>query len=299
MKAYLTHTSRPARFTQLGGVSVLAFATLLIAGAFTAAQATVVYTTGFEAPGYTQTGLGGQDSWAASTSYTVQSGGLDYSGGDVGNDGGLQSAVTTSPNHSDNAIHTFSSQTGDVYFSYMLNWDWTSANSGEAGWFYLGQLNATTSSLGIIALPNPELIRGRIIESNNATNNSSTTEPFADATTVMIVGKISKSGSNGSNYDTLEFITNPTGLDEPISWTNSVTADSGVSSIDRVVLRMLEGVDGDLSGDTIAFDNITIGTEYGDVVSAIPESSSAMPFGLVFLLICLYRRQLASCSAVS
>lgn len=269
----------------------MAFVALFGAGIFTAAEAAVIYTTGFEQPEYSQSGLNSQEAWTASGSYSVQGGGLDYSGGVIDNDGGAQSAVVVAPNNSDNAIHAFTAQTDDVYFSFMLNWSWSGTPaSGETAWFYLGQLNGTTSSLGVTALSAPEIIRGRIVQSNNSFNNSSSSESISNATTLMVVGKLSKSGLNGSNYDTLEFITNPTDSVQPIAWPNSVSADSGVSSVDRLVFRVLQGGAGSLADDAIAFDNIVIGTEYEDVVSAIPEASSfAMLLGAALFLLCLLR----------
>ena len=224
---------------------------------------------------------------------------LSYSGGavfiDAGNQAlrfssGSDSSVITGDTINAVAHTTFPSQTGPIYFSFLaeLN-DVVHNNNGVFMQTFLSDNNTIHSSGSMILFggasgSQPGDMRARL--TNSSGTRSEVTPSYSRDTTMFMVGRLSKSGAPGSNYDTFEMIVNPTSLTEPGSWTYvPSTFNTNTSSVDHLGIRLAN-----TSGSELAWiDEIRIGTTFNSVV--VPEPGTGIMLILAGMALALFHRR--------
>lgn len=222
-------------------------------------------TTGSISDGTSGTGWTGD--WSSSPNTQAQSDEvLEYNAGELHIDGGTKSVIHTTSNGNPQASRSFDEQTGVVYFSLLMRLPATATdefigfhftNSGT------GNLDSTPSmELGFY----PTYVRAGIYNPAGGRNTSS--NPYTPGQTVFVVGRISKEGSSGGSadeYDRLELFINPTSLKEPQLATRTVNFASTLTPLDTFAVRTANFV----SGESVYFDEIRIGTSYASVVASL------------------------------
>jgi hypothetical protein len=247
-----------------------------------AARATLIAYDGFEnytvnAALNTNTGgTGWSTNWSSATSVKAVATAtpITYSSGALTINGGARAAEAADPvgNNGvalDNlASRSFATQTGTVYFSFLFR----AESGGGADDFIQFALNNDTNitnsgSIGDLSnVGTTANFAARIgVASGGTSVNSSTS--LANATTFFLVGKISK--TSGGNYNRMQLFVNPTTLTEPGVVSATQNADSGTSAISFFTMRIsnLE------TTDQYRFDELRIGTTWGDV-TAVPEPAT-------------------------
>ena len=87
--------------------------------------------------------------------------------------------------------------------------------------------------------------------------------------TFLLVFKAEKSATN---YDSISLFVNPDSLTEPGTASAVSSVDSGLSSLDNFVSRSAFHE----LNDAFQLDHIQIGTQWGDVVAAVPEPTTLL-----------------------
>ena len=82
-------------------------------------------------------------------------------------------------------------------------------------------------------------------------------------------------GTGGTNYDRVDLFVNPTSLDEPGTASATAAFDSGLSTVDDLLIRTV-GLDG---GDFYVIDNLRIATTFSEAI-VVPEPSAAAALAL-------------------
>jgi len=215
-------------------------------------------------------GTGWSSAWtstAAATIYTPSTA-LNYSGGSIAINGDNKT-VLLGEDASPIVDRSFAEQTGTVYFSFLFRYDDNetlgSLDNSDFIHFMLNNDATTTNSGGIGKLGTTDIRLGSRIGGSNGGSTASSGTNMAPDTTYFLVGKISK--ATLTNYDTIELFINPLSSIEPEEADVLDSADSGMSSISHFTIRTTN-IEAD---DEFIFDDLRIGTSFGDVV---PEPSA-------------------------
>jgi len=228
-------------------------------------------------------GSGWTNTWsAAAASANVVSGGLSYSNGSVASSGGSHAIEIISGTGSvlNSALQrSFSTQTVTLYMSFLWQDSANNESPTASGDFtQVGFDNASTDGN-----PNLSFLRnnGNLTLRNGTGGGVDTGLDGSIGTTYMIVVKATK----GATYYTADMWVNPTSLTE-VAPLASNTANSGINDIGTFLVRtaFME------TSDAFQIDNIRIGTEWSDVVLAVPEPSAALLGGLGTLMLLRRRR---------
>ena len=239
------------------------------------AHATLIAYDGFEgdATGALNSKTGGTGwsaSWSAITGVTVAapSTTLVYNSGAVSLNGGNRVAQVSATGTTDNvAPRSFASQTGTLYFSFLFRLA-SGTSDDDFIQFMLNDDTSVTNSASIGDLSNvsgANDFSSRIGGSNGGTSVSSNV-PIAQATTYLLVGKVSKVSS--SNYNHIDLFINPSTTTETGALA-SQTVSASISSVSYFTVR----VSNIESTDQYQFDELRIGTTWADVVP-VPEPSA-------------------------
>ncbi len=272
---------------------VIVFACLVLN---TTARATLIAYDGFDS--YTSDAVlntnAGGSGWTANWSslstvkVVTPSTALTYTGGAVSINGGTRAAEAATPtvDPTDNvASRNFTTQTGTVYFSFLLRIE-SGSDSTDFFQFSLNNDTSITNSGSIGDLSTTDganNFAARIGGTSGGTSVNSTTTA-SGATTYFLVGKISK--TSGGNYNRMELFVNPTTLTESgVAATQN--ADSGTAAISYFTLR-LAGIE---TTDQYRFDELRIGTTWADVVPVPEPSACAAITGVLVLMAAALRRR--------
>jgi hypothetical protein len=224
-----------------------------------------------------------QTAWTANTAIDVVSASLSYSGTGFTVGGGTKSGQITSLTGTavdDVFDRQFTAQTGPVYFSLLFQ----AAAGLDSSDFVTFMLNNDTNynNTGALGLRNDSGSENGFFARLRTTSDSNykTNTQGVGGTTYFLVGKLYKSGAG--NYDRIDFWLNPTSLTEPAA-TVTGSKDIGTSSVSYLTCR----VSGMEVGDQFQFDELRIGTTWGDV---LPEPATLALVGLGMLLAFRRRR---------
>jgi hypothetical protein len=99
---------------------------------------------------------------------------------------------------------------------------------------------------------------------------------------VTIVGRLSNYTTSTS---TIEMWVNPTGVETAAYYFSDTSSGTALTKVDHVLLKSSEAMD----SNTISYDDIRIGTEWGDV--AVPEPATMSLLGLGGLGVLLRRKR--------
>jgi len=268
----------PKTFVTLTAIAVCACSTALTS------QAALIAYESFDTATQGAFNGSGDETWSAAETIVTQD--LSYTGGDVSISGGSQSykLEQTGSNVAVNSF-TFDSQTGDVYFSFLAS------NAQHFFQPYVSDDADEENSAAAVfdARDAGDNVIGRL----TATGKTSTGDlGDVGSSNVWVIGKLSKSGTSGSNYDTLSISFNPTDYTE--GW-DAVTdvRDLGISAVDTFGLRTYgsgtAGAAAGAGGDISYIDEIRIGTTFSSV---IPEPGTyALLAGLTGLTFVMLRRR--------
>lgn len=258
---------------------------LLVAGAFTASAAfgQIIYVQDFNS---LDTGaLDGQAGFSVASgnaTYTVTTGGLSYTNGPVIHNGTGNHLAIVGGNNENPASVGFTEQTGDVYFSFLFE----SVSSGTFLWMALSDDADFNNSGSAVAGwdGSNRIVFGRLRDGAGVNTNSTTAGGWANNETYLVVGRLSKSDSNG-NYDSLSVLLNPDSLSEPATWGATVTGNIGIDTLDTLVFRLGGG-----NNYRYNIDMLRVGESFDAVV--IPEPRLYAPLaGLLALALVLRRRR--------
>jgi len=248
------------------------------------------YTSGANLSGNTG-GTGWATNWSAiATGVNVVTAGtpLAYNAGAIQVNGGTRAVSVSALDTTDNvASRSFSAQSGTVYFSFLFRLA-VGTSDNDFIQFSLNDntLIANSGSIGDLSnVADANQFATRIGGLSGGTSVNSSTS-VAQATTYLLVGKISKVSS--TNYNRMELFINPTTTTET-GVVATQNASAGISSISFFTVR----VSNIEATDQYQFDELRIGTTWADVVP-IPEPASwtALAGGLG-LLAGLFRRRRA------
>jgi hypothetical protein len=225
------------------------------------------------------------------TNVTTVSQTLAYSNGTVANGGGSIAVQVLDAANSNNLIsRPFASQSGTIYFSFLLRAGTGSLTNED--FLQLGLSDAATAepkaSVGIAGTTAgslPEQFFARVPNAGTSVFSGSSAT-VAEYTTYMLVGKVSKAGGS-TTYNQVDLYLNPSSGIEPAvaTATSTATAGSGASTVSNFIFRAAR----EDPGDQFFVDNLRIGTTYADVVP-VPEPAGA---GLILVaggLLCRRRR---------
>jgi hypothetical protein len=233
--------------------------------------------------GFDTGNIDGQNGWSVSgnseSQHTIISGGLSFTSGDVVHNGGTQK-IRINGTTQQYASTTFTSQGGDIYFSFLF--------SHVAGNFFMlglteGAPTDASNLAGAGVLRDNEPRVGGRIGSNVFSPDTRVDSTNVAFSTGLIVGKLSKSDSE-KNYDTFSFLVNPNSLDEPETWTRTITRDTGLENVDTLWFRA-----GSSGTQTFHVDMIRVGTTFDAVV--IPEPGTLALVGIALGSLLLFRRR--------
>ena len=237
-------------------------------------------------------GTGWNSAWSSDTGVTqvVDPGTpLTYS---VPGDGAFQGgnrAVQVDGN-SDNAIYrSFSSFSGtDLFFSFLIRVEAGSVlnpNDFASFWFdnvATGSHNGVPS-IGVKADGGDGSITSDVMSRVQLGSEAYST-PLSTGTTYFIVGHLFKSNPAG-NFDRFEHWVNPTFSSQG----SPLATSSGVGTQSSLSILGLRSANLD-PGDSILFDQVTLGTEWADVVTGIPEPALTWIAGGLLLGLGFFKR---------
>ena len=265
----------------LGQLNVFVVAAALaVCAAGNRAEADLIVGDNFET--YTTGDLNGQNgamsgatgpwgaAYTANAVVDVATGGLSYSNGAISVDGGSQHVVVGGVNNNSLVARPFTSQTGDLYFSFLFQ---TTATVGDDFLQFTMNNNAADADFSA-AIIMTSLYQARITsDGSNATTANSAVAPVVGMP-MLLVGKVTKTGGS-TNYNRLDLFVNPNSLSEPVTIDATVNRDMLITTLSFFTIRTAR-LDG---GDAYLFDALRVGTTWGDVVSpinyaAVPEPSS-------------------------
>ncbi len=266
---------------------VLASAVTMALGA--SAHAAVVASDGFE--NYTTGALNGQGAagngwsgaWTANTYVTIIDKSLSYSNGSINISGGSKAAQAVYPNAVTDikplVKRSFTTQTsGTVYMSMLIQTFGDLSGDVLSVGLQDSNANSANNSAGFNIGTNSGKINSEVyISSNNSASRTPTSTTAVAGTTYLIVVRINPSG--GSSFNSVDVIVNPSSTDEATAFASSASLTQTFNTADDLgsfVMR-IANID---PGDGFYFDNLTIGTTYHDVISAVPE-----PAGVALLTV--------------
>lgn len=224
---------------------------------------------------------------------TAASKSLTYAGGAVGSSGGANAVSLSGLTDSVNLVsRPFTSQSATVYFSFLYNAGTGSQSNEDFLQFGLsdlttGEPKSSVGSAGTAAGTVPVQFFVRVPNGGTSAFSGSGLT-LAENTTYLLVGKASKVAGS-STYNQIDLYVNPTTLTEPATATatSTVAAGTGTASVSNFILRTARTE----AADSYFYDNLTIGTTYADVVSAVPEPAAAGLLGAAAVgLLCRRRR---------
>ncbi|HEX8914559.1 MAG TPA: hypothetical protein VF796_19575, partial [Humisphaera sp.] len=202
------------------------------------------------------TGPNGEFGWTSN--WTAVSGVNVQSAAPVGSRTGQLDAT---PDSVVAATRSFTPQSGTaVYFSLRYN-PAAGLDGSDFVHFYLGNSGTTNSNTGGIGDIDTTLttLGARIGTTNGGTTVNSGTAT-AQGTTYLLVGKLSKVSS--TNFNRVDLFVNPAGTTEPATPDATQTGDAGIAQLSTFSVRAFN-LD---AGDAYKFDDVRIGTAFGDVV---------------------------------
>lgn len=226
-------------------------------------------------------GSGWTSNWSSATTANVVSGGLSYSNGSVASNGGSHAmeiipgtAVSTPA-----LERSLSTQTVTLYMSFL--WRDSANNDSPTASTDFTQVGFDPSATD--GNPNLSFLRnsGNLLVRAGGAGGADSGVDANIGTTYMIVLKATRVG--GANY-TGELWVNPSSLTEGSP--DATIGDTGIGNIGTFLVRTANHED----GDAFQIDNIRVGTEWSDVVLAVPEPSAALLGGLGILTLLRRRR---------
>ena len=234
--------------------------------------------------------LHGQEGFVAMDEAQVVPGGLSYSNGNVVVPQGTKNFFIEGPEVVQNNwvySNTFSTQSNAVYFSVLLEW---SNQTQDSFLFFalsdgVNQSTALANSGGFVVNQQGTFFARIRDDSFANTTNESTGVQAGNNTSApqMAVGRLSKEAS--TNYNTLSLWINPDSLTEGTPDV-TISRDMGISEL--TTFYFFSGASNE-SNQTVAMDNITIGSSYDSVV--IPEPGTLLLVGIALGSLMLFRRK--------
>jgi hypothetical protein len=266
----------------LSCVRILALATVLVAAVD--ARAVLLAWDNFETPGAgvalngQTTGSGWTTSWSALSFLTIVE----------TNNGGSTPTLAYARNRAQVATGNRAAMIGDggtaaldnvfsrefaprnstIYFSLVVKQLAGQDSSSDFVQFNLTEdLDYNNSgSVGFGQVAEAQSIFARMRDSNDTAATPGVN--VEQGKTYLLVGKLWKStGSTGSNFDRMSIFVNPTNVTELANPFVTASRSSGISTMDTLLGRIAR-LD---PGDQILFDELRIGTTFGDV---LPEPAS-------------------------
>jgi hypothetical protein len=183
--------------------------------------------------------------------------------------GGTQ-AVGNADTANDNTYMNrgFTSQNGTVYVSFLVSVTAGAIDNTDEMRCYLWDSaawdNGKTPAFGIFGQTAGDEFAASLGVSNNVVRTGG---QIVIGTTHLVVARVSKSGGNGDNYDTVKMWLDPTDSETESTSVTTAAYNSGKKSFDVVGIRQ-NALDG---GDRYLIDELTLGTTWGDVVAVTPE----------------------------
>jgi hypothetical protein len=220
---------------------------------------------------------------------------LSYQQGDLWIQGGTKAvAVYGTGSIVDNVVgRPFASQTEPVYFSLLFMS--TNAVTGAAFIQYVVSDDADHNNAGSIG-HRSDTNNGFFARVRTASGDTHTTSgPAATAgETYFLVGRFSKTVGS-TNYNRMEVWVNPktagipAGSADYLAYLQVPNTNSGTPNLAHFLIRQANYAD----TQWIVFDELRIGTTYGDVVTLVPEPGSALMacLGLAGMLLLGGRRR--------
>ena len=230
-----------------------------------AAHATVIVADNFDAytAGSSLNDLnGGNGAWTSAWSTTGFQNIVTSGEGNM-----LQVGTGTKFSGGDNATYrSFEGYSGNTLFASVTLTATAGYDTDDANDFFTFWLdNAASGNHGNV--PNTGFDSDGNVVGRISSSYSIDGGPVVQGTTYTLVIEVSKSGANGSNYDTIRFWMNPSygDLGTPVG---TVTHDINRSELSMLGLRIINNE----QDNVYQVDNIVVGTEWADVV-AVPEPS--------------------------
>ncbi|MCC5830506.1 MAG: PEP-CTERM sorting domain-containing protein [Phycisphaeraceae bacterium] len=260
----------------LAGLSVSASAALLSHESFE------TYSEGSAISGAND-GQGWTGAWAGQAAATIAGTGLSYSGGDINIDGGGQALRILGDSNNNMATRTFAPQSDTFYFSFLFQSPTAGAET-ERDFFQVWLSDGSYSGTNSASVAHDQFSGATHRFLARIAKNSG--GPFFnDLDTVvnetyLVVGKVSKTGDSGANFDRVDIFINPTTLTEPAVSSVFDTGDTNRSSMSVLGIRtaLLE------STDEYLLDEFRIGTTWASVIPEPGSLAIAMMLGGAMLL---------------
>lgn len=241
-------------------------------------------------------GLGFTAAWASNSQPVVSNASLQYVNGQLAVDGGSKAVKVFGPGETLNvdniANRRFATQTGPVYWSLLFRVDDATGDNDFIQFILSNDTDHDNSgSYGYRRKADPNTTQGFFARVRSTSDQTYNTSQYATTgQTYFLVGKFFPVGAS---YAQTDLWVNPTTATEPTGpsdyWLHAWTQkDSQTNNLAYFLIRTAFYE----SNQSFTFDELRIGTSYADVVTAVPEPSTALLFaaGVVAGLFVLRRR---------